>query len=249
MHAFKGSGKVMFCLFDAAGVLTDKWYPFGNTTTVEVTPESETIEVLSTGRDDYGQALDSMVDPKPTKGTLTINRFNHRNLAIAFMGLAALKTISEATITDEEVVAVLGGAVRLANGSASAVTVQDETDTTTYTVDTDYTIRTSPGVTFIEFPETSTIPDGATLHIDYTAGADAGYLIQGGTTPSQKMAIVFDGKERFSGKDALLDIFQCTIKPSAGFNFQSSDPAEVSYEIILIKLPTKSSSYEVHWQD
>lgn len=234
MHGFKGSGKLSFALYDDNGDLVPKFYPLGNATTLELTPESETTDVLSTENDDYGQAVDSMTDPKPTKGTVTINRFNRRNLALAFMGEDSQKAISESGITDEVIVCVKGGAARLANGKASVVSIWDETDTTEYTAGTDYTVETGPGFTFIQFPETTTIADGATLHADYTAGADAGYVIDGGIKSSRKIQLICDGRNRFTSEQGVLEIFEASLSPSSPFNFLAADPAEASFGLTAI---------------
>lgn len=234
MNAYKGSGKLTFALYDDNGDLIPKYYHLGNAITLELTPESETTEVLSTDNDDYGQALDSMTDPKPTKGTATINRFNRRNLALVFMGEHSQKAISESGITDEVITCVKGGAARLANGNASAVSVWDETDTTEYTAGTDYTVETGPGFTLIQFPETTTITDGVTLHVDYTAGADAGYVIDGGVKSTRKILLLCDGRNRFTGENGTLEIFEASLSPSSPFNFLAADPAETSFVLTAI---------------
>lgn len=236
MNGFKGSGKLSFALFDDNNNLIPKYYPLGNATTLELTPESETTEVLSTENDDYGQALDSMTDPKPTKGTVTINRFNRRNLALAFMGEDSQKAIGETTITDEVIACVKGGAHRLANGNVSAVVIQDETDTTTYEVGTDYTVETGPGFTLIQFPETSNIPDEAVLHADYTAGADDGYVIDGGVKSTRKIRLLCDGRNRYTGAKGLLEVFEASLSPSSSFNFLAAENAEASFGLTAISV-------------
>ncbi len=248
MHGFKGSGKLSFALYDDNDVLIEKYYPLGNATTIELTPDSETIEVISTQNDDYGQAADSMTEAKPTKGTVTINRFNRRNLALAFMGTDSQKAIAETTVTDEVAVAVLGGAARLAKGEASAVIVQDVTDTTTYVDGTDYTVETGPGFTLIQFPETSSIADGDTLHVDYTAGADSGFLIDGGVKSTRRIRLLCDGRNRFTGQPILLEIFKGTLAPNSPFNFLASDPAESSFSITAISVDVSGTKkpFEVH---
>jgi len=247
MHGFRGAGRPKFALYDeSTGLLINKFYPMGNLVTLVLTEEAETIQVLSTDHENNGSTLDSMEDPKPVAGKLSSNTFNHRMLAIAFMGESAAKAISESTVTDEDVVAVLGGSARLALGSASGVDVQDETDTTTYVEGTDYTVETGPGFTLLTFPTTSSITDGVTLHVDYTAGADTGYKITGGTKPSKKIAILFDGRNQFTKEEVLLDIFECTIKPAGGFDVMSKDPAVQEYDISPIKRADKDSTYHVH---
>ncbi len=247
MHGFRGAGRLRFALYDeSTGLLINKWYPFGNTQSLALTHEAETIDVVSTDHEGYGEVLDTMDEPKPATGKLSANTFNHRTLAIAFMGESAVKSISETTITDEDVVAVVGGSVRLAEGLASALTVQDETDTTTYVDGDDYTMETGPGFTILSFPEGSSIADEDALHVDYTSGADVGILIHGGTKISRKIALMLDGRNLMTKEKGLLDIYQCTIKPSGGFDHMSKDPATQEYEIMPVKLPGKPAVYSFH---
>lgn len=247
MHGFRGAGRAKFALYDeSTGLLINKFYPFGNQQTLVLTEEAETIQVLSTDHENNGSTLDSMEDPKPVSGKLSSNTFNNRTLAIAFMGESAVKAISETSVTDEDVVAVIGGSARLAEGAATLMVVKSDDDLTTYVVDTDYTVETGPGFTLLTFPDDSTITDGVTLHASYTSGADAGYKITGGTKPSKKIAILFDGRNQFTKEEVLLDIFECTIKPAGGFDLMSKDPAVQEFDIAPIKRADKDSTYHVH---
>ena len=247
MHGFRGAGRAKFALYDDnTGLLINKWYPFGNQQTLVITEEADTIQVLSTDHENNGVSIDSMEDAKPANIKLSSNTFDNRTLAIAFMGESAAKAISETTITDEDVVAVLGGSARLAQGAATAVVVQDETDTTTYVEGDDYTVETGPGFTLLTFPKTSSITDAATLHVGYTSGADTGYKITGGTKPSKKIAILFDGRNQFTKEEVLIDIFEGTIKPAGGFDVMSKDPAVQEYEVSPVQRADKDSTYHVH---
>ncbi|MBU1234871.1 MAG: hypothetical protein KKC77_18420 [Proteobacteria bacterium] len=247
MKGFRGAGNVRMALFDeTTGLLINKWYPFGNLVSLVMTPEAEPVDVLSTDHATYGQVLDTMDDPKPTKGKISSNRFDHRTIAIAFMGEDVLKADAEATVTDEAHTASLDNALRLAKGDVSAVVVTDSTAVTTYVLDTDYTVSTGPGFAFVTPLSTGAITEDEALLIDYTAAAGSGYKIEGGSKPSRKIALLFDGRNQMDNTPTLLDVFQCTIKPSGGFDLMSKDPATQEYDITPILMPGKTSTYEVH---
>ena len=81
---YRLAGKVMFQLYnDSTGLLESKVYDGGNTTELTLQSEGEDVEVLSTDYDNFGAALDSMNDPKPTTGSWGINRFTAQTLAMA----------------------------------------------------------------------------------------------------------------------------------------------------------------------
>lgn len=105
---YRLAGKVMFQLYDdSTGLLDSKVYDGGNTTELTLQSEGEDVEVLSTDYDNYGAALDSMNDPKPTTGSWGINRFTAQTLAMAcsanadaFSGVAVTGATHNFTATE-----------------------------------------------------------------------------------------------------------------------------------------------------
>jgi len=238
MKGFRGAGNARFALFDEdTGLLVNKWWDFGNLVTLSSESEAEAIDVLSTDYEDNGAVLDTMDDPKPTRMKISSNRFDNRTIAIAFSGESVLDEAVETTFTDESHNAALDSALRLTNGDVSAVTVTDTGAITTFVEGTDYTVKTGPGFAFVTPLSTGTITEGEELLISGTSAAGSGYDIDVGSKPSRKIAIVFDGRNLMNNKGLLLDIFQCTIKASGGFDVMSKDPAVQEYDITPIKLP------------
>lgn len=242
-QAEKYGGRLMFCEY-LGDALTGKWYSFENVTVFESTQDSEQEEVKSTDHVDYMTVLDTDNTPGTVTFNLTVNRYTKRTLAIFHNGELAVKNFIGATVTNENVVAVAGGAAKLAYGQASSVVVQDVTDTTTYVEGTDYTVRTGVGFTFLEFPVGSAL-DGDTLHVDYTAAADSGDQLKGGVKSDRKISAIFEGKNRFTGEAKIIRIPKCSVAPSGARPELSSAAAENSATLTPIKLPTESAAYYI----
>jgi hypothetical protein len=58
----------------------------GNATQFAIQEETETKERISTGRDTYGQALDTASIKKPAKISITLDELNKENLSMALLG-------------------------------------------------------------------------------------------------------------------------------------------------------------------
>lgn len=307
MNAFKGSGKLFFALYDASDVL-GPYYEFGNATEISLAAEGETIEVTSTDNDNYGSALDSLVEGKPATGKMTVNRFNRRNMALAFGGSATARSGSSTPITDENVTVVLDAWLKLANEGIGSVTVSRKNGddagtwaaTTAYALD-DYILPSTPAGRFYKcttagtsgaseptWPTTlgGTVTDGAVvwtdmgtiaaalttdyllntdlglieplstgqlvadevLNVDYTVAAETGYEIAGGVAASQRIALLLDGRNRFTSEKVYLEIPKATIKASGGFNFMAAEPAEQQFDITCIVPTGATSSFTVRVQ-
>lgn len=242
-QAEKYAGKLIFGEWNGDTMPT-KFYSFENVTVFESTQDSETEEVKSTDYNDYQAVLDSDNTPGSVVFNLTVNRSTKRTLAVFHNGEIAAKSFVGATVTDEDVVAVAGGACKLDYGQVSAVVVKDETDTTTYVQGTDYTVRTGTGFAFLEFPEGSSL-DGNTLHASYEAAADSGDMIKGGTKSDRKLWVLFDGKNRFTNETKTIRIPKTACSSSGNRAELSTAAAEYSCTLTPIKLATEAAGYYI----
>ncbi len=89
----------------------------GNATQFAITEESETKERISTGRDTYGQALDTASIKKPAKISITLDELKKENLAMALLGDVAAMSQGAGTGESETVTAKSGKFSQLAKGN------------------------------------------------------------------------------------------------------------------------------------
>ncbi len=100
----------------------------GNATQFAIQEETETKERISTGRDTYGQALDTASIKKPAKISVTLDELNRENLAMALLGEVADLSQGAGTGEVETITAKLGKFVELAktNLAEANFTVENE---------------------------------------------------------------------------------------------------------------------------
>ncbi len=240
MQGFRGSIDAYFQVEQSDGSFGPV-YPAGNLTNFELTPDAEEMEIISTGNDDYGQALDSMIEAKPTKGSFGVNRFNIDLLALAFMGDVAARSGTETTVTDEVVAAVPGEIFKLANIDVSALVLTNTAGTTTYDVEDDYEIVDAALglVKVVAAADGGTIAEGD-IHADYTAAAPTGWLLNGGTKSSKFIKLIGRGINRFNNKRSIITVPRASIKSAGGFSFVGTEAASISFDLTC-NVPTDGS--------
>lgn len=219
-------------------------FPAGNLSDFAITPNASELEVLSTQNADYGQAADTMTDAESTAITFTANRFNVDNMRIANMATLTERTAIEASITGEEVTAVLGGIFKTAGLDISSVVVTDSTSTTTYVLNDDYEIVDAE-LGLIKVLADGDIADGESLLVNYTKAAETGYLISGGKSPSTYIRFWGRGINRFNNKRTLIKIGRGSVRPDGSFSYVGSDAAEQGFAVTAT-IPTDGSApYEI----
>lgn len=85
----------------------------GNLSELTTKREIETNELTSTGRDDYGEAIEIESMPKPTELTLKFNTFDKLAVARALMGEAVDLSTSPTTFSDKSLKASPTGWMKL----------------------------------------------------------------------------------------------------------------------------------------
>lgn len=239
MSAFRGSLDLYYQVENADGSF-GPLHPAGNVTNFDIVPEAEELEVIDTGNSYYGQSADSMIDAKPTKSSFSVNRFNLDNWAMAFMGDYAARTAVETSVADEEQTASLGDMIKLAGLDVSAIVVKDETDTTTYVLNTDYEI-VDAALGIIKPVVDGSIGDGDVLHISYTKAAETGWLLSGGTKSSKFIKLFGRGINRFNNKRSIVTIPRASVKPGGNFSLVGTDAASIQFDL-TINVPTDGSA-------
>ena len=207
--------------------------------------DGEVTELKSKQRDRYDQLIDS----EETAGTSTIAveflEVPAAVMAMLFAGTNSTFTQASGTVTAEAVtIPVLGRWFSLANqylDSGTAAVVKDVTDTTTYTVNTDYVIDYRQGL--IKAVDGGAITASDVIHVTYTKLAKTGITTLGETNLAANFRLKFDGKNRYTDKDTYGEVWQVNLKSTETVDLLASEPITAKLEGPMITPTGKTSPY------
>lgn len=236
MSGFVGAGTLFTNLFLSDGTRSG-WLPMGNTTAFTISPQGKTIQRKSTGNTDYGQVLDTVALPEPTKLTIATDELNISNLALALQGLVVAIPSSAGTGSDTFTVAK-GDMVALSHQNVSAVT------STGHTIDVDF--RVYPATGLVEILTAGNISDGDSVTFAYSYGGASGYKIQGSRSASITAELRLEGTNLADGKSIAALVDKAILQSKKEVAFISSDKfVELQLEGSMVTLPGKTHPYEV----
>jgi hypothetical protein len=177
-----------------------------NSLTYEATPQ----EIVEQDYTTPGGGTDSSVlRISALNVTYNARHFNKANMARAIYGAAT--DVAAGTATGEEHVAFAGALIMLDNPGATDVVVKDEAGTTTYVLDTDYTLDPAG---FPVVKEGGTIVDGTTIQVDYSYSKHVS--IQALVKSGKRFRQVFVGlNEARSGKPVVIEVFRVNHSPAS----------------------------------
>ncbi|MFB2537800.1 hypothetical protein [Acinetobacter sp. c3-l95] len=217
---------------------TDAFQKLGNLTELKATTKSKTETLPSTGKNDYGQAIEVETIPEPTEISLKFNTFDKDGLARALMGTAYDLTTSPVTFADEEHIVSTGG-IKLANKDIDPATLV-LTDDRGGTIDkTTYSVNARLGM--VEFNATSKLLAGAKFKAAGKTKASAGFMINASTLQSLPLEMYLDGKDRISGKDGIVDMPHAVLAAEGDIDFMSDKWWESGLKGTLVKDDGKES--------
>lgn len=201
---------------------TDKpFVKMGNLSELSTKSEVESDELLSTGREDFGQAIESESKPKPTEITLKFNTFDKYALARALMGEAVDLSTAPTSFSDVVGKVSKSGWVKLAHRDIDPkhFAIKDKTG---QKVDTaHYELNERLGM--VKFSSESTLIDGDNFTYTGKTKGSAGFQIEANTLQSLPLEIYLDGKDRITGKDGILEIAHAVLSSDGDINWLSDD--------------------------
>lgn len=210
----------------------------GNVTELKTSSKSKTDTLTSTGKHDYGQAIETETTNEPTEVSYKFNTFDKYSMGRVMMGEAFDLATNPTTFTDEEHVAGVGG-IKLANKDIDAATLV-LTKETGETIDpTTYALNARLGM--IEFNSTSTLLAGAKFKASGKTKGSAGYTISANTLQSIPLELYLDGKDRITGKDGILDMPHAVFASDGNIDFMSDKWWEAGMKGTLVKDEGKES--------
>ncbi len=198
-----------------SGVRTGEHGPI-NATKFSVNPgTAEKIDRISYRRDDFGQALDSVVFPGVAALSIETDDAAADILQYALLGTLSDLSASSGSVvtgTPEVVTANLGRWLKLAHRNVSNVSVRHLSDTPVYVNGTDYTLDATSGM--IKVLSTGAITDGQSVEVIYQYAALTGRQILAATTTEIRAFVRLEGTNLANQKKVSIVCPQAVLTPS-----------------------------------
>lgn len=208
---------------------TTGFLSMGNSSKLELSVDEEKKELP-----DYttpGGGLDNSVSRiKAVKGSMTLHHLTPANLALVLRGASA--AVAAGAVVDEAITARLGALVPFAYqpDPAIAPVVTNSAGTTTYVLNTDYTVEPGGIIPL----STGAITAGQALLVDYTKLA--GDVVQALTSAGLEYQMFFDGlNEAASGKPVTARLHRVKFSPTSGLGLLGDDFAGLELTFDLLK--------------
>lgn len=227
-RGFLGAGDLYIGRYNPTTGLFDDYVGPIETTKFEIKANTDTKEMVSKGRQSYGQVIESVPIPQPFDFTVDFAEVSGDTLVAAFLGTKTVVNVGSGTMTDLPVTIKKGAWVDIGHMNIANVglVVKNDTGATTYVLGTDYEINYRLGM--IKVYEASTIVDGVSLEVSGTYGAISGTRIDGGTNAQVRAKFRFDGKNFADGLPCIVEVFEAVIASDSAFDFLADDFAAVS---------------------
>ena len=185
----------------------------------------------------------TMIKEKKGKFTFKLENLSLANLAEYLFGTSA--TVAGGTVT-AEMVRIPKGAKELrfplAHPGVSAVVVKDDTGTTSYALNTDYTIDAKNGVLIL--PAAGDIVADAAAAVGDYIEVSVGYTYASYTNmeaftsaSSPERYLRFEGLNTADGTSVIVDLFRCQFDPLTGYGLINDEVASVQVTGYLLADP------------
>lgn len=204
----------------------------GNITELKISSKATTDTLTSTGKGDYGQAIETETTNEPTEVSYKFNTFDKHSMGRVLMGEAFDLETKPVSFTDEEHTAGVGG-IKLVNKDIDPATLV-LTDAGGETIDkSTYTLNARLGM--VEFNAKSELEVGAVFKASGKTKGSAGYTISANKLQSIPLELYLDGKDRITGKDGILDMPHAVFASVGDIDFMSDSWWEAGMTGTLVK--------------
>lgn len=241
---YSGQGSVYVSERDATTGQPLGFTPVGNVPELEISIEVTKYEHKEA--ESGSRAVDlSIVQEKKGTFRMLVENISLENLAMGFWGT----TVTTPATTTEVVVKApldltLGQKTSIGAVNISGVVVgNDSIPTTTYVLDTDYTLDAKYGT--ITVLDGGAIVAGQDLYIDYTTAASTQSAIAF-TENSVERYVRFEGLNTIAGsKDVLINMYKVQLDPISGYQLINEEVAqlELTGSLLYDDKQTGSSKY------
>ena len=202
---------------------TDPAVKLGNLTSLTFEKSSDTEELQSTGKNDYGQAIESVTKPGVTKIKMEFNTFDKSAMARALMGEAVDLTTTPKTVTDEALVATVGQWLKLAEQDIdpAGITLKAGAGGTAVPAE-HFEVNARLGMVRLIAGKT-TVQDKDPLKISYKTKGSKGFAIDADTVQRFDMELYLDGRDRITGEEGILNIWHAALQSDGNLDWLSDD--------------------------
>lgn len=216
----------------------DAFEEMGNVTEFTTKSETDKDELKSTGREDYGQAIEVEVVPQPIEISLKFNTFDKHALARMLMGEAVDLSGLPQTI-DETPIKAAKGWIKLGHLDIDPDNFELKNESKSPIDKTNYELNTRTGS--VKLLDEAGVDVGATLYFTGKTKGRAGFSIDAGTLQSMQLEIYLDGKDRISGNDGVLDVPHVVLSADGDINWFADDWWESGLSGTVVKEEGKPS--------
>lgn len=220
---------------------TENWFDLGNTTSLTIATSNEKDERISHRKDTYGQALDSMMTPKPPEIKWENDTFNKRNFALMLMGDAKDVQTTAKKITDEVVKLKAGEWVKLANVNLDPkqeFVLKAESGTALKAEQ--YQVNHNLGMVMLTDPAAE-----GNGKATYTLRAGEGFVIDAATLQGLPLELMIDGQNRVTGENAILNVWETNVAAEGDFDWLSGEWGKSKFAGTCITPQGKPSPYQL----
>ena len=210
----------------------------GNVSELTTTKEMDTDELTSTGRDDYGEAIEIESIPGSTEMSIKFNTFDKAGMARALMGTAIDLSTVPVTITDMPLTVGMDW-LKLAYKDIDPTTFVLTDSSSVVIPSSTYTLN--PRIGMIKFNDTSVLLPAAEVTYSGTTKGSSGYQIDANTLASLPLELYLDGKDRITGKNGILEVPHAVMASEGDINWLSEDFWENGLTGKLVKDEGKST--------
>lgn len=211
---------------------------------LELTPGSDTKELLSRRPGMYGQVRATVQIPKSTDLAISFGSVDRVTLTMALLGSQVLKSQASGDVVNQNLTVTEKGVwFELGKKDISAVVVTNDFNDVTYVAGTDYEVNERLGL--ISILESSAIAANVVLHVSYHHAASSDVEIAGSVVNQVKARIVFDGVNLVDQRPVSVEIDQAVLAPSGGFDVMASDFSKVPLKGKVVTVAGKSEPYRV----
>lgn len=213
---------------------TDTWQMLGNVTHFSTKSDIEKKELIGRGLKNYGQAIDTVIIPKPTELEIKFDSFDKNALARALMG--TIKEVDkQTTITDQEVKARLNGFFELGVGGLDETSFVLKNKSKTVIDKDKYELNANLGL--VKLLDQKGISEGDSLYFD--GKTKQGFAIYAGSLHNISLEIKLDGQDRVTRRRGHLHVPHAVLSASGDINWLSDDWWEAGLSGTIVKTDGK----------
>lgn len=214
----------------------DGFTKMGNVKELKTKRDMDSNDLLSTGREDYGEALSTDNKPGATEVEIVFDTFDKYGMARALMGTAIDLDTAPVDFADKELTVGLGW-LKLGYEDIDPETFALKDSLDAPIAANQYELN--PRLGMIHFTASATPLVGSKVKYSGKTLGSAGYQVDANTLASLPMEMYLDGQDRVTGADGMLIIPHAVMTANGDMNWMTDDWWEAGFNGKLIKEPGK----------